>query len=145
MRTLLLELRPIELIESEIDDLIGQLVTALSSRKTLEVVVDLEPVGLDPERKLAFYRIAQEALNNVARHSEASRVEIRLTSGPPVELVVRDNGVGLDPATVPSGHLGLSIMAERAVAVGAHLDIGGDESGGTTVRLTFDPGGASDG
>ena len=145
MRTLLLELRPTELSESAIDDLILQLVTALSSRKSLEVSVDLEPVDLDPEQKLAFYRIAQEALNNVARHSEASRVEVCLTSGRQVELVVRDNGVGIDPATVPSGHLGLSIMAERAAAVGAHLEIGRAGTRGTVVRLTVASGGEGDG
>ncbi len=140
MRTLLLELRPTELTELAIDDLVAQLATAISSRKALDVVVDLEPVELDPERKLAFYRIAQEALNNVARHAEASRVEVRLTGGPPIELLVVDDGVGFDSSVVRSGHLGLSIMAERAAAIGADLEVETTESGGTSLRLSLAPG-----
>ena len=92
----------------------------------------------------AVYRVAQEALANVGRHAgrhggraSSSR---RTTSG--VELRVRDDGAGFDPAALaarerrrPGAGLGLSGMAERARLVGGELDVRSAPGGGTTVTL----------
>ncbi len=78
MRTLLLELRPQELVEVDLHELLGQLVAAMECRKKMEVTVELEPVELDPPQRVAFYRIAQEALTNITRHSAATVVSLTL-------------------------------------------------------------------
>ena len=132
MRTLLLELRPQELIEIELHELLEQLIAAMECRKKMTVRVRLEAVDLDAATRVAFYRIAQEALTNITRHSAASVVSIALTrakagagaaaiSPSGVELRIVDNGRGFDTGNVPPGHLGLSIMQERAAAVGGEL------------------------
>jgi signal transduction histidine kinase len=89
---------------------------------------------LGPDEKVALYRIAQEALNNVAKHSKASEAKVRLAcSDDAVELSVVDNGVGIDREKVSPEHMGLTIMRERADAIGADLDVSRQDSGGTSV------------
>ncbi|MGW0467637.1 HAMP domain-containing sensor histidine kinase [Streptomyces sp. NPDC003027] len=89
---------------------------------------------LDPATELVFYRIAQEALTNTARHSGARTVELHLRAlpGGGVGLLVRDNGRGLGSA--PEG-AGIRGMRERALLIGAELLIGAGPNGGTQVRL----------
>jgi signal transduction histidine kinase len=89
--------------------------------------------------QVAAYRICQEALNNVAKHAGASKVEIYeiyLTQvDAAIELRIRDDGRGFDPEQTTSGHYGLSMMRERAEAVGALLSINSQPGRGT--ELTF--------
>jgi two-component system sensor histidine kinase UhpB len=95
-----------------------------------------EPAELDEDREIAVFRVAQEALANVARHASASRVDIDLArlgdSG--VELTVRDDGQGF-PTHLPTDGLGLNGMAERARLVGGELEIDSRPGGGTAVSL----------
>ncbi|MFI9012062.1 histidine kinase [Actinosynnema sp. NPDC053489] len=92
---------------------------------------DLPPLGEDAE--LVVYRVAQECLTNTARHADATRVELALRrSGPGVELLVRDDGRGLRGA--PEG-AGITGMRERALLIGADLELGPAAGGGTEVRL----------
>jgi signal transduction histidine kinase len=135
MRALLLELRPDDLTKVGLDELIRALVTALECRRTLDVEVDLAEVRLDPAAHHTFYRVAQEALRNVTQHAEASAVRLSLVDGPVTELVISDDGRGFDASAVPSGHLGLAIMRERAESIGASLDVASSVGSGTTVRL----------
>lgn len=139
MRELLLELRPAELAEVELRELIEHLLYGMEGRRTIDVTADLQRVLLEPEVNVAFYRIAQQALSNMAQHSNASAVDVRLEAGPPVVLSISDNGDGFDEADVPSGHLGLQIMRERADAVGAQIMIDGHAESGTTVTVTVMP------
>jgi PAS domain S-box-containing protein len=136
MRTLMLELRPAELAQAQLHELIEQLITALECRKSLETTANLEAVELDPATRLVFYRFAQEGLSNVTKHSNATAVAITLTNGSSVELRVSDNGCGFDPSAVPAGHLGLTIMRERAEAVGAQLSIDTSPGRGTDLLLS---------
>lgn len=98
------------------------------------VAPDLPKLAADEE--LVVYRVAQEALTNVARHSEASWAWVRL--GPDgdgrVTLTVRDDGRGFDLAANARG-AGLRGMRERAVLVGALLDVESRRGHGATVRL----------
>jgi two-component system, NarL family, sensor histidine kinase UhpB len=97
---------------------------------------DLPPLSDDAE--LAVYRVAQESLTNIARHSGASRVEIALQPGPAsVVLRVVDNGHGIrEPdAFSLNGHGGLRGMRERALLVGGALAIKRGSTGGVEVRL----------
>jgi signal transduction histidine kinase len=93
------------------------------------------PVRLDKERGIHVYRVLQEALNNVARHSGATQAAVRLhaTDGG-LELEVEDHGSGLDPATERSG-LGIVTMRERAELLGGTIEFRRVPGGGTLVRL----------
>lgn len=137
MRALLLELRPSDLIEVSLPDLIDFLLTALECRRTLQVDVSVDDVELTPDAHLVFYRITQEALRNVTHHSGAGTVSVELAAGPNVTLTIVDDGHGFDPANVPKGHLGLAIMHERADSIGAQLEINSERGAGTTVRLSY--------
>ena len=86
---------------------------------------------LPPQVEEAFFRVAQEALANVARHSRATSVHIELrTVGDAAELYVRDNGAGFDTG-VPSLGVGLRSMYERVAEVGGELRV--ESSGGGTL------------
>jgi signal transduction histidine kinase len=135
MRSLLLELRPSELMNVQLEQLLAQLVTALECRRTLDVTVEVAPVLLTAESRLAYYRIAQGALANVEQHAEAASLSVRLSEGPPVELTISDDGSGFDPDDVPPGRLGLTIMKEWAESVGADLLVETGLEAGTTVRV----------
>jgi len=85
MRTLLLELRLSALIDAELGDLLRQLAESITGRAQLPVAVEVEgQCALPPTVKVALYRIAQEALNNVTKHAGASRVSVRLRCAPPL-------------------------------------------------------------
>jgi len=139
MRTLLLELRPSALAEAKLGDLLRQLAESITGRARVPVAVEVEgDCPLPPEVKVALYRIAQEALNNVARHAAASQAKVHLRCKPGrVELCVRDDGRGFDPKSVPPESLGLGIMRERAAAVGAALEIESRAGEGTRVVVTW--------
>jgi two-component system, NarL family, sensor histidine kinase UhpB len=94
---------------------------------------DLSRVGDD--QQLAIYRVTQEALTNVARHSRARHVGVQLAADSGrVELRVEDDGAGFDPSSIRRG-LGLDGMAERARLLGGQLDINSRPEGGTEVSL----------
>jgi two-component system sensor histidine kinase UhpB len=94
---------------------------------------------LPPDTELAVYRIAQESLTNVARHSLASRVTIALERGlDSVVLRVADDGRGFDTST-PEEHGGLRSMRERALLIGGQLAINKHSAGGIEVRLEVSP------
>ena len=137
MRSLLLELRPDDLTDVGLDELINLLIGALGCRRTLDMHVEVAPVRLDPDVHHTFYRVAQEALRNMTQHAEASTVSVQLTDGPVVELRITDDGRGFDPGQIRSGHLGLTIMQERAESIGARLTIDSEVGRGTEVRLRF--------
>lgn len=134
MRSLLLELRPSELEEMPLHELLEFLLAALEARRTMRVDVDLEEVDLEKTHHLALYRIAQESLRNAAQHAEATSLVVSLTAAPTPTLQVSDNGVGFDIANVPAGHLGLRFMRERADAAGLHFSVATTPGSGTTIR-----------
>jgi two-component system nitrate/nitrite sensor histidine kinase NarX len=140
MRALLAELRPSTIIDSDLDELLQLLGNALSGRIDIPVTVTVTgEIILPAEVQVAFYRVCQEALNNIAKHAKASRAEINLKKeGTVVELYIRDDGQGFDPKQTISGHYGLGMMRERAKAVGAQLSIMSRPGHGTelTVRWT---------
>jgi two-component system nitrate/nitrite sensor histidine kinase NarX len=140
MRALLAELRPSTLIDSDLDELLQLLGNALSGRIDIPVTVTVSgKVILPAEVQVAFYRVCQEALSNVAKHAKANRAEINLKQeGDVVELCIRDDGQGFDSKQTTSGHYGLGMMRERAEAVGALLSVTSQPGHGTelTIRWT---------
>ncbi len=149
MRGLLAELRPIVLIDSELGDLMRQLGDAFTGRTDIPVIVTVSGEGalreqgaLPTEVQVALYRLCQEGLTNIAKHARASQVEITLQyDAGTIELRLRDNGRGFNPAHIPSGHYGLSIMRERAEAIGAVLSVASQPGHGAEIiiRWTEDP------
>jgi PAS domain S-box-containing protein len=139
MRTLLLELRPSALAEGQMGDLLQQLTAAFDSRSRIAVAVAIESRReLPPNIKIALYRMAQDALNNVVKHARATRVEVNLRDrGEQVELVIHDNGRGFDPRHIPPDRLGLGILQERADAAGATLSISSQPGHGTEIRVRW--------
>jgi two-component system nitrate/nitrite sensor histidine kinase NarX len=137
MRALLAELRPSILTDTDLGDLLHQLGSAFTGRTNVPVTVDVAGQGhLPTEVQVAFYRVCQEGLNNVAKHAEAGQVAIRLryTAGA-VELRLCDDGRGFDPVHISPGRSGLSMMRERAHAVGATFSIASQPGQGTEVTL----------
>jgi GAF domain-containing protein len=140
MRTLLLELRPKALVETPFGHLLLQLAEATASRTSVEIQVrsDTDDITLPPEVQLGLYRIAQEALNNTIKHATATHAELIFRRrGAVVDLRINDDGRGFDVSTTPPGHLGLSIMRERARTIGAQLKIQSRAGSGTRVYVSW--------
>jgi two-component system sensor histidine kinase UhpB len=139
-RRIVAQLRPEALddlgLRSALVSLLGRLSegTGLVIDRRLDADLPL----LSPDLELVIYRIAQEAVTNSVRHAGASRVEVvlRRASGG-VRLEVRDDGVGLRGAGGPGG--GLRGMRERAVMIGAELDVRSRPGGGVEVCLEIPP------
>lgn len=142
MRTLLLELKPTKLLETDMTDLLRQSAEALWSRKQIELDIDIEEQQEElPLRvKVAFYRIAREALHNIVKHSQAETVALyyRGTSDNAI-LKISDNGIGFvaDDKKLQQG-LGLSNMKNRAKHIGANLKLETAQASGTTIHLLWD-------
>jgi two-component system sensor histidine kinase UhpB len=93
---------------------------------------------LSAEGETVMYRLAQEALNNVAKHARAEHVDVVLErASDHVSLIIEDNGVGFDASNAETAGEGLGLigMRERAALVGADLQIESTPGGGTTVIL----------
>jgi two-component system sensor histidine kinase UhpB len=93
----------------------------------------------DPAIEQAFYRIAQEALTNIARHAEATCVELTLEDTPVgLLLIVTDNGRGYHAETLADEHqLGIQGMRERAHLIGSTLTITSTPGNGTAIQLAM--------
>jgi signal transduction histidine kinase len=89
---------------------------------------------LPPSVAESLYRVAQEALHNVARHARATRVNVRLRClSEQATLILSDNGIGFDTNQARQG-LGLGNMQDRMMSIGGRLAIDSQVGGGTTVR-----------
>lgn len=95
--------------------------------------------ALTREQQLQVLFILQEALSNVRKHSEASKVDVRLSNGQDFRLLVADNGIGYDPVAVDvlEGHVGRKIMQERASRMRAQLNIDTTPGQGVAVSLVL--------
>jgi len=139
MRTLLLELRPTALEEANLADLLRQLAESITGRARVPVAIEVEgEYDLPVEVIVALYRIAHEALNNVAKHAGASRATVSLCCHPGrADLHVLDDGSGFDPESIPPESLGLGIMRERAEAIGATLTMESEIGRGTELTVAW--------
>jgi signal transduction histidine kinase len=132
------ELRPLESDSRDFSGTLRDYVFEWSQRSEISLNADVQDVESLPLRtREALYRITQEALSNVARHSAARNVSISLTQeADSVFLLVQDDGRGFDPATQTAG-MGLRSMRERASGAGGSLTLESTPGQGTriTVRL----------
>ncbi|MBN1263923.1 MAG: PAS domain S-box protein [Anaerolineales bacterium] len=141
MRSMLAELRPSTLIDTELGELLHQLSNAFTGRTSIPIEVTVHGEGsLPAEVQVAVYRICQEGLSNITKHARASQVRLNLRLSPEgLELQLDDNGRGfVSPELTPSGHYGLSMMRERAAAVGAVLTVNSKPGQGTEILLHWD-------
>lgn len=99
----------------------------------------MDGVTLAPEAQINLYRLTQEALHNVEKHSGADRAEVRLVASHPwVILSITDNGRGFDPAIPPEGGrrcMGLRSMEERAGLLGGWLDVSAQPGRGVRIKV----------
>jgi PAS domain S-box-containing protein len=139
MRALLAELRPSTITDADLGDLLRLLANAFTGRTNVPAEVSVTGQGALPaDVQVAIYRIGQEALNNIAKHAAARRVEIHLKQeAAAVELSIHDDGKGFDPQRTTSGHYGLGMMRERAEAVGAHLAVSSEVGHGAEIAIRW--------
>lgn len=138
MRLLLLELRPANLVTTTLDKLLEQLVTVIQGQTNLAVELTVEGIeDLPEEAHIMFYRIAQEATNNIVKHSRATKVDLKLScSAEKTLLHIADNGAGFDMEKSSAG-LGLNNMRERAEMIGAAFEISSAIGEGTQISLSW--------
>jgi len=140
-------LRPYELDRLGLAAAIESMVERVSNTTSISLSADLERVEdlLSPEAETSVYRIVQEGLNNVIRHSNASaaRIEIR-ASGKSMTILIQDNGSGIDSSGVQStsaGGWGLAGIAERVRGLGGSFDIDSQPEHGTTLTVRLESNG----
>ena len=106
---------------------------------TFRVSIEGTPRNLHPILRDDIYRIAREALRNAFQHARASKIEAEITYGQRLlRLRIRDDGKGIDPKLLDvgrDGHWGLPGMRERALQIGAQLDMWSEVGAGTEVEL----------
>jgi PAS domain S-box-containing protein len=131
------ELRPAALDEVGLARVLDTYVEEWSRHAGIHALFHSRPGNFErfaPEVEVSVYRIAQEALNNVAKHAAARSVNVLLElRGSNIALVVEDDGVGFHAVAVNETMIGLMGMRERAFAVGGTLEIEPTPGGGTTV------------
>jgi len=139
MRTLLLELRPSAVIDTEWPRLLRQLAEATRGRAGVTVDWAINGKCELPEQvKLTLYRVAQESLNNIAKYANATDATVRLTcQTEATSLIIVDNGQGFDSEATIGDHFGLTMMRERVQAIGGELSIVSKLDEGTEVRVLW--------
>ncbi len=141
IRAYILDLRPRHFNGENLEIGLRQLIAEFKANTLIAVDLSVDvraDAALTPETRLALFHIAQEALSNAAKHSHASRIEVRLRRIDGVtSLMVRDNGSGFQRESVTEkvGH-GLRNMQDRARAIGGLLEMGpGSTGSGTEVKV----------
>ena len=142
LRSLLVEIYPPNLHEEGLESALGDLLGRLTVRGIeTRLVVGVQREDLQPEQAAVLYRVAQEALRNVASHARAARVrlEVERLDGDRVRLVVDDDGVGFTPERAQEraaeGHVGLRSLAGLVAEFDGELDIRSEPGTGTRVTV----------
>jgi signal transduction histidine kinase len=138
MRDLLVELRPATpKVQVDLNEMLNDLTDSVMKRSRLKIEVDVKDYQhLSSDAQMAFFRITQEALNNVVKHASATRVWIQLyMEQGHLQLHIRDNGRGFKMDLSREGHFGLSIMRERAEQIGASFRLNSKPGQGTHMTV----------
>ena len=137
VRTLSQALHPVMLDEAGLESTLDWYLPVVEKQTGTKIHYEKlgKPYSVDSNAGIQVYRVLQEALNNVARHSGVKEAWVRLRFLPErLELEVEDHGKGLSSETKKLG-IGLVAMRERAELLGGHLELLRPETGGTLVRL----------
>lgn len=150
MRSLIFELRPESLEKEGLVAALTKQADALHARMDIQIHTHFcdEPL-VSLETKQVFYRVAQEALQNIFKHSQANLVELNLeNAGKTLRMTIRDNGRGFDVSQEFTGHMGLLSMKERIQKIGGAFSIASVPQKGTTLQAevseTLQPAGAKE-
>ena len=143
LRRMIHGLRPISLEDLGLVSAIETLVNETSRSSTIPIAFHLQgdEQRLDPQTEMSLYRMTQESLNNIVRHSEATRASVKLTfSADQLLIQIEDNGKGFvlpgDSAAFPArGHFGLLGLSERADLIKAKLTIRSEPGKGTRITI----------
>lgn len=136
VRRLAVELRPAALDDFGLVPALERLRDTVAEQSGVDIDVQsrLDAERLPPELETALYRIVQEALTNVVKHADASRVSVALSQRErAVVLVVSDDGQGFETGSVREEGLGLTGMSERVALLGGRLSVESTEGAGTMV------------
>ncbi|HEX6025174.1 MAG TPA: GAF domain-containing sensor histidine kinase [Solirubrobacter sp.] len=145
LRSLITELRPAALDELGVKPALETLATRFMRQTDLEIDLDIDLAyeagdsdhRFVPEVEATMYRLIQEALNNIVKHADARRVEVRVSDRDgEISLSVRDDGRGFDPQASTAGY-GLLGMRERLALVGGTLDLESAPGEGTVLRAAI--------
>jgi two-component system, NarL family, sensor histidine kinase UhpB len=138
VRRIARRLRPEALEDLGLESALATLATSFGEQAHVNVERRLERSrSLSKDEELVVYGVAQEALTNVARHAQATLVELALHQSHSLTvLTVRDDGRGLCLGALPSAH-GIRGMRERAMLIGAQLQIVSTPGRGTEIRLAI--------
>ena len=138
LRTLLVDIYPPNLQTSGLVPAIEDLLRGLPDEIVVETSL-VEPSDVQPRSRAALYRVAREALANVAKHADATRVVVTMEErADSVVMTVADDGRGFDPQTERTGHLGLRLMDDLVAANGGRLTVRSAPGAGTSVTVEVD-------
>lgn len=141
LHNLAMDLRPATLEHLGLVAALRQHIEAVSEQNKIDI--QFEALGMEKrlpkEIEVTIYRIATEAITNVVRHANATKIDILLErDSEKIVLLVEDNGVGFEQETAPGpDHMGLLGMRERAEMLGGNLAVESKPGSGTTVQLVF--------
>lgn len=142
LRELLVTFR-LTVCATSLESAIRTLMAELAGQLQPAISLDYQPqqVCLAAPRYIHILQIVREAVLNAAKHAAGSQIAISVSGGgsQPLQIQIRDNGCGIDPAIVAArhGHFGLDIMRERARSLGGELQIDTASGGGTCVTLSL--------
>jgi PAS domain S-box-containing protein len=139
MRVLLLELRPKSLSQVSFEQLLRQFSQSVQARRKVDFDMEIDEMPpLPMDVKIGLYRIVQEALSNVTKHSGAQSAKITVKNqANRLELTISDDGQGIHWDTVSPTSMGLSIMRERAESINASLEINSAVGRGTEIKVIW--------
>ena len=127
--------------EANLQLALEQVIDSLRSQTTMQMNVNcqLPSQSLNPQQLVHVLQIVREATTNAIKHSQGTAIEIsaKINAEGEYEILVEDNGIGIQELEEPEGHYGLNIMTERSRQLNAEFNIIRREQGGTQVKITL--------
>ena len=127
--------------EANLQLALEQVIDSLRSQTTMQMNVNcqLPSQSLNPQQLVHVLQIVREATTNAIKHSQGTAIEIsaKINAEGEYEILVEDNGIGIQNLEEPEGHYGLNIMTERSRQLNAEFNISRREQGGTQVKITL--------
>lgn len=127
--------------EANLQLALEQVIDSLRSQTTMQMNVNcqLPSQSLNPQQLVHVLQIVREATTNAIKHSQGTAIEIsaKINAEGEYEILVEDNGIGIQDLEEPEGHYGLNIMTERSRQLNAEFNIIRREQGGTQVKITL--------
>jgi signal transduction histidine kinase len=140
IRLVLVELRNNALLNVSLNTLLVNLIDSSMARTNANLIFQchVDDLVLPAQVKLAFYRIAQEAISNAIKHGKPANINCILREKEQtLEMIIADDGTGFSIDQVSDDHFGLQIMRERADQAGVDLNVSSQPGSGTSVTVSW--------